>query len=493
MQAIVINQKDNVAVALTDLKKGQEVNVNNIIINLKDDIFRGHKFAIADITTNEPIVKYGYPIGKAKDVISIGEHVHTHNVKTDLKASGEYLYEPMPLSKKHDLNLTFKGYKRANGEVGIRNELWIIPTVFCVNHIAKELEIYANSLLDRFGNVDRAIALSHPYGCSQMGEDQKNTQKVLASLAKHPNAGAVIIIGLGCENNNLNEFKKFLDLNDTRLLFLNAQDVEDEIEAGEILVEQALSYANKVNREDVPISKLKIGLKCGGSDGLSGITANPLIGKLSDLIVGTGGISVMTEVPEMFGAEQLLMNRCKDEIIFNKCINLINNFKAYFTAHGQVVSENPSPGNKAGGITTLEDKSLGCVQKGGSATVNDVIDYASQATVAGLNLLQGPGSDGVSCTALACAGCHLILFSTGRGTPFATVVPTIKISTNNALFKKKQNWIDFNAGEIVNGANIDDVANELLNYVLKIASGSMSKSEQRGIHEIIIWKDGVTL
>lgn len=493
MQAIVINQKDNVAVALADLKKDQVIVVDHNNITLKDDIQRGHKFAIKAIAQDDQIIKYGYPIGRAKSAIAIGEHVHTHNVRTDLKASGVYTYEPLPLSTNHNLDLSFKGYKRENGEVGIRNELWIIPTVFCVNHVAKELELYANSILEKFKNVDRAIALSHPYGCSQMGEDQKTTQKVLASLAKHPNAGAVIIIGLGCENNNLNEFKKFLDLNDTRLLFLNAQDVEDEVETGEALVNQALTFANNAVREDIPISKLKIGLKCGGSDGLSGITANPLIGKLSDLIVGAGGISVMTEVPEMFGAEQLLMNRCKDEDVFNKCINLINNFKAYFTAHGQVVSENPSPGNKAGGITTLEDKSLGCVQKGGSATVNDVIDYASQATVAGLNLLQGPGSDGVSCTALACAGCHIILFSTGRGTPFATVVPTIKISTNNALYEKKSNWIDFNAGEIVNGAKIDDVANQLLEYVISIASGSMSKSEQRGIHEIIIWKDGVTL
>lgn len=493
MQAIVINPKDNVAVALTDLRKGEKVDINQTTIELKDDITRGHKFALKNINVDEQIIKYGYPIGRAKIIINVGEHVHTHNVKTDLKNSGKYQYTPLPKSPQKDLNFTFKGYKRVNGDIGIRNEIWIIPTVFCVNHIAKELESYANSILDKYPNVSKAIALNHPYGCSQMGEDQKTTQKVLAGLSKHPNAGAVIVVGLGCENNNLNEFKKFLDLNDPRLYFLNAQDVEDELEVGKELINKALPFANLATREEIPISKLKIGLKCGGSDGLSGITANPLIGKLTDLITSAGGISVMTEVPEMFGAEQLLMNRCKDETIFNKCIALINNFKSYFTAHGQVVSENPSPGNKAGGITTLEDKSLGCVQKGGCATVNDVIDYAQQATVPGLNLLQGPGSDGVSSTALACAGCHLILFSTGRGTPFATVIPTIKISTNNALYLKKQNWIDFNAGEIVNGAKLDDVANDLLDYVIKIASGQMSKSEKRDIHEILIWKDGVTL
>ncbi len=493
MQAIKIHDDDKVAVALCDLKKGQSVEVAGTTIVLKDDITRGHKFALTDINEGEGVIKYGYPIGRAKCKISVGEHVHSHNVKTDLKAEDTYTYQklaPTPLKK---VERTFKGYVRANGEVGIRNELWIIPTVFCVNYVARELETYAREKLKDLVNVDACFALTHPYGCSQMGDDQLTTQKVLAGLSTHPNAGAVLILGLGCENNNIGVFKQFLNLDDDRLYFLNSQDVDDEFAEGKKLVDEILEKINKCQREDVPLSKLRVGLKCGGSDGLSGITANPLIGRLSDLVVGAGGTSVMTEVPEMFGAEQLLMNRAKSPEVFEKCVHLINDFKHYFSSHGQVVSENPSPGNKAGGITTLEDKSLGCVQKGGKAEVCDVLRYGETLRTQGLNLLQGPGNDGVSCTALATAGCHMVLFSTGRGTPFATVIPTIKISTNSALYNKKSNWIDFNAGAIVDGEDFESLSLKLLDYVIDVASGKLTLSEKRDFHEIIIWKDGVTM
>lgn len=493
MQAIKINPEDVVAVALTDLKQGQEVKLDNDVLILKEDIPRGHKFALHDLAENDPVIKYGYPIGKAKHAVKKGEHVHTQNVKTDLKAFGSYIYQKAPKTELKHVDRYFEGYVRPNGDVGIRNEIWIIPTVFCVNHVAKELESYAQSRLSEFANVDDCLDLIHPYGCSQMGEDQTTTQKILACLTRHPNAGAVLVLGLGCENNNIGVFKEFVNADDDRIHFLNSQDVEDELTVGKAIIDELLVKVNAYKREKVSISKLRIGLKCGGSDGLSGITANPLIGRLSDVVVGSGGTSVMTEVPEMFGAEQILMNRAVSPEIFDKCVNLINDFKHYFSSHGQVVSENPSPGNKAGGITTLEDKSLGCVQKGGKAEVCDVLKYGESLRTCGLNLLQAPGNDGVSCTALASAGCHMVLFSTGRGTPFATAIPTVKISTNTALFNKKQDWIDFNAGAIVDGESFDALTDKLLDYVLAVASGKKTLSEKRGFHDIIIWKDGVTM
>lgn len=495
MQCVVINPgEDVVAVALEDLKAGQTVKTAKGDVTLKDDITRGHKFALYDLKEGDQIIKYGYSIGHATCPIQKGQHVHSENVKTNLSGTKDYTYNRVEKTQLKKVERTFEGYVRADGQVGIRNEVWIIPTVFCVNHIAKELETYAREKLETYSNVDGCYALTHPYGCSQMGEDQTTTQKLLASLTRHPNAGAVLVLGLGCENNNLSVFKEFLDLKDDRLMFLNTQDVEDELEAGYGIIDSLLQKANESKRETVPLSKLRIGLKCGGSDGLSGITANPLIGRVSDLVVGSGGTSVMTEVPEMFGAEQILMNRAKNEDVFKKTVSLINDFKGYFKSHGETVSENPSPGNKAGGITTLEDKSLGCVQKGGKAQVEDTIRYAETIKTPGLNLLNAPGNDGVSCSALAACGVNMILFSTGRGTPFSTVVPTIKISTNNALYKKKGgNWIDFNAGAIVDGKDFDELAMELLDYILAIASGQKSVSEKRDFHELLIWKDGVTL
>ena len=495
MKAIIIKEGDSVAVALQDLLSHEHIMLAGRDIELKNDISRGHKFALHALAPDEPVLKYGYAIGRAKQAIAPGEHVHSHNLKTDLQGEGCYNYQRLPIYELPSVDASFEGYVRANGDVGIRNEIWIIPTVFCVNNVARVLEKYALQKLSsgQFAHVDGCLALTHPYGCSQMGEDQRKTQKVLAALSSHPNCGGVLILGLGCENNNIGVFKEFLNLQDERLMFLNCQDAEDEIDEGYAFIDALLAKANACTRQTVPLSKLRIGLKCGGSDGLSGITANPLIGRLSDVVVGSHGTSVMTEVPEMFGAEQLLMNRAQDEGTFDKCVHLINEFKHYFTSHGQVVSENPSPGNKAGGITTLEDKSLGCVQKGGSAPVSDVLCYGEVIKKPGLNLLQAPGNDGVSCTALAAAGCHMVLFSTGRGTPFATAIPTIKISTNSELFAKKGAWIDFNAGQIIQGKDFETLTDELLDYVLSVASGKLTKSEEKGYHEIIIWKDGVTM
>lgn len=450
--------------------------LDNVEVNLSD----GHKYALCDIAAGENIIKYGNPIGHATVDIKKGEHVHSHNVKTNLSDMLEYSYEPIAIEKKcANMDKTFMGYVRENGDVGIRNEIWIINTVGCVNKVARTLS-------KRTG----AICFEHPFGCSQLGDDQAVTQKILRGLVNHPNAAGVLVLGLGCENNNIGEFKKVLgDYNEKRVRFLNCQDVEDEIESGIAIIQELQAYAATFEREPVSVSRLKLGLKCGGSDGFSGITANPLVGRVSDKLIASGGSCVLTEVPEMFGAEHLLMQRCKDEDTFQKTVALINNFKEYFTKHNQVIYENPSPGNKAGGITTLEEKSLGCIQKGGDSQVVAVLDYGDTLTENGLSLLNGPGNDIVAITNLAAAGVHMILFTTGRGTPLGGPVPTVKISTNLALAEKKPNWIDYDASGLLQY----DLTEDFFNYILAVASGEETNNEINDYREISIFKDGIVL
>lgn len=444
---------------------------DNVNVNLTN----GHKYAVRDISSGEKIVKYGFPIGVATENISKGQHVHSHNMKTALSGAQEYTYTPDFKFPQEEKPQMIKAYLRKNGEIGIRNDIWIINTVGCINKTAEKL-----------ASLTGAFSFPHPYGCSQLGGDHIRTQRILCGLIKHANAGGVLVLGLGCENNNITELKKVLgEYDEERIRFLNVQDCEDEIAEGVRIIDELKAITAKDEKTEVPISKLKIGLKCGGSDGLSGITANSLCGKLTDKLVSMGATAVLTEVPEMFGAEQILMNRCVSEEIFSKTVKLINDYKEYFIAHNQPVSENPSPGNKEGGITTLEEKSLGCVQKGGTAPVTAVLDYGDSATEKGLNLLNGPGNDMVAVTNLTAAGCHLVLFTTGRGTPLGAPVPTIKIATNSALAEKKKHWIDFDAQK----GNAD----EFFNLVLQIANGEKSKSEENGYREIAIFKDGVTL
>ena len=454
--------------------------LDTVEVNLTD----GHKYALRDIAKGEDIIKYGNPIGHATCDIKKGEHVHTHNVKTNLKDQIEYVYEPefseIPPSK--DM-LTFKGYIRKNGEVGIRNEIWIINTVGCVNKIAAKL-----------ASMTGAHAFEHPFGCSQLGDDQTTTQLILKGLVNHPNAGGVLVLGLGCENNNIAEFKKVLgEYDEQRVRFLNVQDCTDELAEGVKIIEELRRYANTFPCEDVPISRLRVGLKCGGSDGFSGITANPLVGAVSDLLISYGASCILTEVPEMFGAEHLLMKRCPTKELFDKTVNLINNFKDYFTRHGQVIYENPSPGNKAGGITTLEEKSLGCVQKGGRGKVVDVLDYGDTVTKNGLSLLNGPGNDMVGITNLAAAGAHIILITTGRGTPLGGPVPTVKIATNQNLAQRKAQWIDFDASKLLDDVSMESLSHAFLQRLCDWASGEQTCNEQNGYREISIFKDGITL
>ncbi len=492
---LVIHPRDNVGVALEDLACGQTVQVKGHSITLTADVPRGHKFALSSIAAGEAVIKYGQPIGSASVPIRLGEWVHVHNLRTNLSGVENYSYISAvePLSPIKD-GLTFDGFMRSNGDVGVRNEIWVLPTVGCVNEIAQKL-------VQQFRNqnpsaaVEGIHAFTHPFGCSQLGDDLDNTRKILAALAQHPNAGGVLVLGLGCEHSTMAEFRQTLgNPQQERFRFMVVQEIRDELGEGMRLLKELADYAGGFRRQSLPVSKLRIGLKCGGSDAFSGITANPLLGIFSDELVRRGGATVLTEVPEMFGAEALFISRCATREVFEACVGMINGFKEYFLSHNQAVYENPAPGNKDGGITTLEEKSLGCLQKGGTTSIQDVLPYAGRVSKAGLNFLAGPGNDMVSLTALVAAGVHLVLFTTGRGTPLGGPVPTIKISSNSALAEHKPHWIDFDAGRLLHGAALSDLAGELLHETLAIASGRrLARNEINGYREIAIFKDGVTL
>lgn len=490
-KTIIISPSDSVAVALFPLKKGE--GAEGVV--LLEDIEKGHKFAVKEIKCGEKIIKYGAVIGVATADIAPGRHIHSHNMTTGLSGTFSYSYNKKEVAlPAGDKSRTVFVYERKSGEIGIRNELWVIPTVGCVNAQARQIVAEFLKKHGEPGGIDGVFAYTHPYGCSQIGEDHLRTRQILQRMAKHPNCGGVLILGLGCENNRMDVFRETLGNYDKdRTRFLLAQEVEDEIAAGVVYLEELYTAAKNDVRVEKDISCLKVGLKCGGSDGLSGITANPLLGRFSDYIVGVGGTAVLTEVPEMFGAEQLLMDRAKDRVTFDKIVRLINGFKEYYKKHDQPVYENPSPGNKAGGITTLEDKSLGCTQKSGTSEVCDVLFDSDALTVRGLNLLNGPGNDMVAVTNLAAAGCHLILFTTGRGTPFGGFVPTVKISTNSELAKRKSNWIDFDAGGIIAGERFEDKLEELIQLVVAAVGGQQTVNERTGARDIAIFKTGVTL
>ena len=490
-----INKGDNVVVCLRPINAGEEIKIGNHAVQALRNTPAGHKILLCDTPKDKPIIKYGYPIGRAKENLKAGEWVNENNIQTNLSGTLEYEYHPAikPLSIEQE-DRSFKGFMRKNGEVGIRNEIWIVPTVGCVNGIAERLARQLEQETQLKG-IDAIHAWHHNYGCSQLGDDHENTRKVLRDICLHPNAGAVLVLSLGCENNQPEDFMKMLGNYDReRIQLLVTQRVEgDEIEEGMKILRKLYKTAAQDKREEVPVSKLRIGLKCGGSDGFSGITANPLVGEFSDWLIAQGGTTILTEVPEMFGAETILMNRCQTADLFQKTVHLINNFKEYFLSHGEPVGENPSPGNKAGGISTLEDKALGCTQKCGHAPVSGVLEYAERLKTNGLNLLSAPGNDLVASTALAASGCQMVLFTTGRGTPFGTFVPTMKISTNSQLFKSKQNWIDFNAGKLVEGVDMLTLRNDFIDKVITTANGEKVKNEMNGYREIAIFKNGVTL
>lgn len=489
MNSIRINEQDNVALCVEKIGKADSV----MGVKAESDIPFGHKIALCDIKKGENIIKYGNPIGHASADIKKGEWVHSHNLETNLDGVRDYVYEPAEIPEEANRKEGFfEGYVRPDGSVGIRNEIWILPTAGCVNKTAEIIAKKANELYG--GMCDGVFAYTHPYGCSQLGDDMKYTQKILGGLARHPNASGVLLLSLGCENNNLSEFMPTLgDYDKKRIRTLVSQNEEDEISAALSIIKELCENASKEKREKVSLSKLTIGFKCGGSDAFSGVTANPLCGRITEKFVSFGGRVILTEVPEMFGAETILFNRAKSRNVFDSAVKMINGFKEYFQRHGQAVYENPSPGNKAGGITTLEEKSLGCIQKGGNAQVSAVLDYGEICRESGLNLLTGPGNDMVSATNLTAAGAHIILFTTGRGTPLGAPVPTLKISSNTPLYEKKKNWIDFDAGAALSGESFDSLCDSLTEKIIAVASGEKTLNEVNGYREIAIFKDGVTL
>ena len=496
MDFIRINTADNVAVAIHDVEAGASFDIDGVNICTQNPVPAGHKVALEDLAEGADVVKYGFPIGHLLSPVAKGGVIDHTNLKTNLEGLLEYSYQPdlteiAPAAEK----AFFKGYRRKDGRAGVRNELWIIPTVGCVNGVAQNIQKLFEKELQNYPSIEKVIAFPHNYGCSQLGGDHENTRNILADMVHHPNAAGVLVVALGCENNQLGAFRELVgEVDETRVKFMESQKIEgDEVEHGLGLLREIAAAANDDRREDIPVSELKVGLKCGGSDGFSGITANPLLGRFSDWIVSQGGTTVLTEVPEMFGAETILMARCQDEQTFDRTVRLINDFKAYFMKNDQPVYENPSPGNKAGGISTLEEKSLGCTQKSGNSIVRDVLLYGERLKTKGLNLLSAPGNDLVASTALAAAGCQIVLFTTGRGTPFGTFVPTAKISTNSTLAANKPLWIDFNAGVIVDGTPAEEVDKAFIDFVIGVASGTPVNNEKSGYSEIAIFKSGVTL
>ncbi|GAB2948525.1 UxaA family hydrolase [Hafnia psychrotolerans] len=489
---IQIHPADNVAVALQDLESGEPTEAGVMLLQA---VVRGHKFAIKPIAAGQNIIKYGLPIGHALMDIAVGEHIHSQNAKTNLSDLDQYQYQPEfvelpPQMPDRDVQI----YRRKNGLVGIRNELWLIPTVGCVNGIAKQIQQRFLKETNQAEGTDGVYLFTHPFGCSQLGDDHINTRTMLQNMVRHPNAGAVLVIGLGCENNQVDVFRDTLgEVDDERVRFMTLQKFDDEVEAGLERLRELYAVMRQDQREPGTLSELKFGLECGGSDGLSGITANPLLGRFSDYVIANGGTSVLTEVPEMFGAERILMSRCRDEQTFEKTVHMVNDFKQYFIEHNQPIYENPSPGNKAGGITTLEEKSLGCTQKAGQSPVVDVLKYGERLSRHGLNLLSAPGNDAVATSALAGAGCHMVLFSTGRGTPYGGFVPTVKLATNSELAAKKPHWIDFDAGKLIHGVPMDDLLGEFVDLIVDIADGKLSRNELNDFRELAIFKSGVTL
>lgn len=498
-RALQVHPDDNVAVAVAPLAAGTAVPVGGAEVVLRDDVPAGHKVALRPIAPGEPVVKYGAELGRTTEAVPVGGWVHSHNLKTALGELHDYAYEPAdrPAPPSAD-EPTFLGYRRPTGRVGTRNEIWVVNTVACVNRAAERIARTANARFgpDGEGRVDGVHSFQHPYGCSQLGDDLGYTQRVLAGLIRHPNAGGVLVIGLGCENNRLDALlEQAGDVDRSRIRYFTSQLVGDEVEEGLEMVEELVGIVEGDERTACPMSDLVLGVKCGGSDAFSGITANPLVGRVSDRLTGWGGTVLQTEVPEMFGAERQIMNRAANREVFDQTVDLVNRFKQYFIDHDQPIYENPSPGNKDGGLTTLEEKSLGATQKGGTATVTAVLDYGEPTTERGLNLIYAPGNDGVSVTAEVVAGATVVVFTTGRGTPLGFPVPTLKVSTNSDIAERKPHWIDFDAGRLLDGsASMDALTDELVETVRQTASGERrARNEDNDYREIAIWKDGVTL
>jgi altronate hydrolase len=493
-RAVRVRPTDDVAVAVDALEPGDVITVGDDTISIREAVPAGHKVALRSLGVGDVVHKYGWAIGRLTAAVEAGDWIHSHNLKTQLEGTLDYTFEPTPRAEAPRVARTWEGFKRADGRVGTRNEVWVINTVGCVNWAAEKIARSAN---ERFaGVIDGVHAFAHPYGYSQLGDDLGHTRQLLAGLMRHPNAGGVLVLGLGCENNQMDALlAEAGEVDRSRIRFFNTQDVFDEVQSGVAALNELVERMRDDRRETVPASALVLGNKCGGSDGFSGITANPLVGRVADRLTAAGGTVLLTEVPEMFGAERVLMNRAASEPVYRDVVGMVNSFKEYFLRHGQPVYENPSPGNKAGGLTTLEEKSLGAIQKGGSSTVTSVLRYGQKVRVPGLALLEAPGNDGVSSTAMVASGATVLCFTTGRGTPLGFPAPTIKVASNSEIARKKPHWIDFDAGRLLDDPTaMDRLADELLDFVLDVASGkTLTNNERNDVREIAIWKEGVTL
>ncbi len=485
---------DDVAAALRDLTAGEIADIEGVPTVLREDIPAGHKFALRHLERGEAVRRYGADIGIMSEPAQRGALVHSHNLATAL--IGEVAYARDTGDAAHAASTArslpaWRGYRRADGRWATRNEIWLLPTVGCVAPLVEDIAREANAL--HAGKLDGIVGFGHPHGCSQLGDDLAGTRAALAGLCDNPNAGGVLLIGLGCESNQLDDLVALVpEGSRAKIRMMRAQEPGDEHERALELIAQLVEELAPLEREEAPAAALTVGLKCGGSDALSGLTANPLLGRFTDQLVASGGKAVLTEIPEIFGAERALFSRAVSREVFEAAGALLNRFKRYFLEQGQPVSENPSPGNIAGGITTLEEKSLGAVQKGGNAPLVDVLDYGAAAQVPGLTLLEAPGNDAVSSTALAAAGATLIVFTTGRGTPLGFPVPTVKVSSNSQLAQSKAGWIDFDAGRVL-GEGTGAVSEDFARRMIAIASGERTAAERSGQRVIALWKRGVTL
>lgn len=499
MSAIKLYPQDTVALATSELKKGQTVTVDGETITLLDDIPNAHKIALKDFETGEAVRKYDNIIGYASKPIKKGEWIHSHNEVTGLGKSKEYTYDFNPISIfPGESDKTFMGYDRADGGAGIRNHLAIISTVFCANGPLRKLARMAEAKYPATENFDGIIAFDQEFGCSQTGKDLVTTCKIIAGIAKNANFGGVLLVSNGCEMAIPSVLEQYMgDYDKKRIRTLTLQEVEDEFTAGMELIDEIMEEMKDDKRTPININRLHIAMNCGGSDGYSGITANTLLGTLCDTLVKEGAIMNMTEVPEMMGAEHILMNRAADKSIFDDIVKMMYDYDAYFARYGEKAADNPTQGNKAGGLTTLEEKSLGCIQKGGHCAVMEVLEYGERATKNGFVLVSGPGNDLAGVSGQIAAGAVLTIFTTGRGTPCGFAGPTFRLASNTALATRKSNWIDYDAGRLLTAKTPEEVEalnKELYDAIMATVNGQYrTRTEENGYYILGALKDGVTL
>ena len=509
---IRLHPEDNRVVASRWILAGTALDLesSNTPLVARENIDPGHKVAIRSISQGQPIRKFGQIIGYASRAIEPGDWIHVQNVDAgqltlDYAFCSDIPADPIPVHGR-----TFQGYRRANGKAATRNFIGIISTVNCSAHTSKLVaEAFDESILSEFPNVDGVLALTHKAGCAMQygGEDHNQLARTLAGYAQHPNIGAYLVLGLGCEtgpasfvvDNYLHQLEVPGQAPPPRPLVMNIQDmggVAKTVRRAIDKLKELLPDANRVQRVPIPVSEIILGLECGGSDGLSGVTANPALGLASDMLVAHGGTAVLSETSEIYGAEHMLTRRAKTREIGEKLIERIKWWEHYAGMFGVEINNNPSPGNKKGGLTTIYEKSLGAVAKGGSTTLCDVFKYAEPITTKGFVIMDTPGYDPASVTGMVAGGANVVCFTTGRGSCFGfKPVPSIKIATNTPMYERLVDDMDINAGKVMEGVPLRTVGEEIFEKVIAVASGEPSKSEAQGIgqEEFCPWSIGPVL